>query len=511
MDRRTAFKKGSQLLFGSAGYTSVDDGKPFTETETTLEKVNVSLTLEPYVPNSTIPWNRRRVLHLCRRMGFIPNPSTLATLEGMSPSQAVDYLIQQAQNAKKITEPSWANLGLPPLNASAAEIQAYNAQRAIWLADLRVILSSHLLESGLRGKLTMFWHNHFVTEISDYGNNPQYAWRYLNTIQEHHFSGFKALTLAMGLTPAMLVYLNGNQNQRVRPNENYARELLELFTLGEGNGYTQKDIEELARALTGYQVNGQDNSVSFVQTRFDSGSKTIFGKTGNYTYTTAHDLLFQERREAIARHVCRKAYHYFVYPNAPEMIVDEMASLFLESDMNLIPVLRALFKSRHFFDDELMGTMVLSPTELLGNYMTLLSTPKNTQEYRNYYNLTSQLGQILLQPPDVSGWKGHRSWINTSTLPTRWTLMEQQVARSIVQLLEFAKAMPNPNKPYDLARNIAEYLIAVPLKDEEYIELGKVLLGGSPDYEWRIDSNGAASRIQALVSHIVQMPEYQLN
>lgn len=515
MDRRTAFKKGTELIFGSksesAGYESLDEVELITETEQALAQVNVAMTLEPYVPNTNMPWNRRRVIHLCRRMGFIPEPSTLALLEGMSPSQAVDYLIQQAQNAKKITEPSWANLGLPPLNASAAEIQAYNTQRAIWLSDLRVMVSSHLLESGLRGKLTLFWHNHFVTEIGDYGNNPQYGWRYLNTIQEHHFAGFKALTLAMGITPAMLVYLNGIQNQRIRPNENYARELLELFTLGEGNGYTQKDIEELARSLTGYQVNGQDNSVNFNQARFDSGSKTIFGKTGNYNYTSVHDLLFQERREAIARHICRRAYQFFVYPNAPEMIVDEMAQLFLESDLNLVSVLRTLFKSRHFFDDEMMGTMVISPTELLGNFMTMFSIPKNTQEYRNYYNLTSQLGQVLLQPPDVAGWRGHRSWINTSTLPTRWTLMEQQVARFRVQLLEFAKLMPSPNKPYDLARHIAEYMIAVPLKDEEYLELGKVLLGGSPDYEWRIDSNGAASRIQALVSHIVQMPEYQLN
>jgi uncharacterized protein (DUF1800 family) len=470
------------------------------------------LSLSPFQPSPEMPWNRRRILHLTRRMGLTPPPGTINFLTGMSPSQAVDYLMQQAINAPKMPEPSWANLsGVPPAGATQAEITAFNQQRSVWINEFRAMLSAHILDTGLRGKLTLFWHNHFVTEFSDYGNNPQYAWRYINTIQNYHFAGFKPFTTAMGLTPAMLLYLNGNQNQRVSPNENYARELLELFTLGEGNGYTQKDIEELARALTGYQLNGQTNTVTFNQARFDGGSKTIFGKSGNYNYTTAHDLLFQERRESIARHICREVYHFFVYPNAPEVVIDELSNIYLEHDYTLEPVLRTLFKSRHFFDQDFMGSMIASPAELLGNFITMFNIPKNTQEYRNYYNLSSQIGQIFLQPPDVSGWRGHRAWLDTSTMPTRWNLMEQQVARFRSQLLDFAKAMPNPNKPYDLAREMAEHLIAVPLSEAEYLELGKVLLGGSPDYEWRIDSDGAASRIQALVSYIIQMPEYQLN
>jgi len=475
------------------------------------QTVLADLTLSPYQASPDMPWNRRRLLHLTRRMGFMLPPGMVNFLMGMSPSQVVDYLMQQAINSPKMPEPSWSNLGLPPAGASAAEIQTYNQQRAVWTNEFRAMLSAHFLDSGLRGKLTLFWHNHFVTEFSDYGANPQYAWRYINTIQDHHFAGFKPFTMAMGLTPAMLVYLNGNQNQRVSPNENYGRELLELFTLGEGNGYTQKDIEGFAKALTGYQVNGQTNTVSFNQARFDAGSKSIFEKTANYNYTTAHDLLFQERREAIARHICKKLYQFFVYPSAPEVIVDELTAIYLENDYKLEPVLRTLFKSRHFFDQELMGSMIASPAELFGNFITIFSIPKNNQEYRNYYNLTSQIGQIFLQPPDVAGWRGHRSWLDTSTMPTRWNLMEQQIARFRTQLLDFAKAMPSPNKPYDLARQMAEYMIAVPLTDEEHMELGKVLLGGSPDYEWNIDSAGAASRVQALVSYMIQMPEYQLN
>lgn len=451
------------------------------------------------------------MLHLTRRMGFSATSGMLNFLSGFSPAAAVDYLFNTAINTPKIAEPTWSNIGAPPANATVQERQTYNQQRNIWTNEFVNTLARHILDSGFSGKMTLFWHNHFVTEFSDYGRNPQYAWRYIKTIQDHQFGNFKQLTFAIGLTPAMLLYLNGNQNQRVRPNENYARELLELFTLGEGTEYTQQDIEELAKALTGYQVNARNLSVTFNQNRFANTAKTIFGKTGNYNYTTVHDLIFNERSELIARHVCREAYNFFVYPNAPEVVVDELAQLFLSSGMQIEPVLRVLFKSSHFFDDELIGSMVSSPVEHFGNFMSMMDVPRANQDLRNFFNYSSQTGQSLLQPTDVSGWRGHRNWLDTSTLPTRWNLMQQNVTRYRSQLLNFAKTMPQPNKPYDLARDMAGHMLAVPLTDDEYINLGNVLLGGSPSYEWNIESDGAASRIQALVSYIVLLPEFQLN
>jgi uncharacterized protein (DUF1800 family) len=509
MDRKSALKHGLSWLKGTP--TNAPQSTNTATDAIQLPTLAASTSLDPFIPTPDMPWDRRRILHLTRRMGLSPTTGTMNFLSGFSPSAAVDHLINTAINAQKITEPAWSNIGAPPANATEQERQAYNQQRNIWINEFRNTLSRHILDSGLNGKMTLFWHNHFVTEFSDYGNNPQYAWRYIKTIQDHQFGNFKQLTLSIGLTPAMLLYLNGNQNQRVSPNENYARELLELFTLGEGIGYTQHDIEELARALTGYQVNNQTLAVTFNTNRFDNAAKTIFGKTGNYNYTTVHDLIFNERSELIAQHVCREAYNFFVYPNAPDEIVNQLAQVFISSGMQIEPMLRVLFKSKHFFDDELIGSMVSSPVEHFGNFMSMLEVPRNNQDLRNLFNYSSQTGQFLLQPPDVSGWRGHRNWLDTSTLPTRWNLMQQNVNLYRTQLLEFAKRMPSPNNAYQLARDIASWMIAVPLTDEEYTTLGNVLLGGSPSYEWRIDSDGASSRVQALVAYIVLMPEFQLN
>lgn len=509
MDRKSALKLGLSWLTGTPANAPQSTN---TATESIqLPTLAATTSLDPFIPTSSMPWDRRRMLHLTRRMGFPPTSGMLNFLSGFSPTAAVDHLFNTAINTPKIAEPTWSNIGALPANATVQERQTYNQQRNTWTNEFVNTLARHILDSGFSGKMTLFWHNHFVTEFSDYGSNPQYAWRYIKTIQDHQFGNFKQLTFAIGLTPAMLLYLNGNQNQRVSPNENYARELLELFTLGEGTEYTQQDIEELAKALTGYQVNAQNLSVTFNQNRFANTAKTIFGKTGNYNYTTVHDLIFNERSELIARHVCREAYHFFVYPNAPEVVIDELAQLFLSSGMQIEPVLRVLFKSSHFFDDELIGSMVSSPVEHFGNFMSMMDVPRANQDLRNFFNYSSQTGQSLLQPTDVSGWRGHRNWLDTSTLPTRWNLMQQNVTRYRSQLLNFAKTMPQPNKPYDLARDMAEHMLAVPLTDDEYINLGNVLLGGSPSYEWNIGSDGAASRIQALVSYIVLLPEFQLN
>lgn len=509
MDRRSAIQLGMSWLGGHQEAPVIATAhQPETSP---LAALSADLSLEPFQPTVNQPWDRRRVMHLLRRTGFVRPPAQIANYLNTTPSIAVDMLIQAAKNIPKIAEPTWANIGAPPREATEEERMAYQQQRNQWTGEFRNTLSRHVLEAGLSGQLTIFWHNHFVTEFSDYGNMPQYAWRYIQTIQSHQMGSFKDLTLEMGLSPAMLLYLNGNLNRRQSPNENYARELLELFTLGEGNGYTQQDIEELARAITGYQVNNVELSVVFNLARFDNSTKTIFGKTANYNYTTAHNLIFAERSDTIARHVCSELYKFFVYPEAPEAVIDQMADIFLANDMQIEPVLRALFKSRHFMDDELIGSMISSPVDHFGNMLRLINATRSPLELRTYYNYAAQTGMSLLQPPDVSGWRGHRNWLDTSTLPTRWNLMQQYTTRYRTQLLDFAKAMPEPNKPFDLARDLATYLLAVPLTDEEYTHLGNVLLGGSPAYEWNIESDGAASRVQALVSYITLLPEFQLN
>jgi len=467
------------------------------------------MSLNEYKPSVVNPWDKRKVMHLLRRTGFGGNPELVNQFLSYGPTAAVNLVVLQAKSTASYAEPSWANTTLSP-TATQAERDAYNAARAGWLNEFRVNLARQVIEKGLFGKLTMFWHDHFVTELRAYNNTPQFAYRYIQVIQDNLWNDFKTMTHTMGLTPAMLIYLNGNLNQRTSPNENYARELLELFTLGEGNGYVQNDIVQLAKALTGFTVNNNTFQVSFVATRHDSGQKTIFGKTAAYNYDTAIQLLFAEKSDLIARHICRKLYAYFVHPNPPESIVTQLAAIYKENNFRIEQVLLTLFKSEHFFDQDLIGAMISSPFELMGTMMNLVDAPRNLADIQNLINVTTQFQQNLLNPPNVAGWPGHRSWLDSNLLPTRWNATSQLVSRYASQILAFAKKLPQANDPYALAKEIAGYLIQVPVSEADQKLYGDVLLGGIPYYEWNVNSNGASSRLQALFNYLLLLPEYQL-
>ena len=180
-----------------------------------------------------------------------------------------------------------------------------------------------------------------------------------------------------GLTNAMLFYLDGAFNNGRNPNENYARELFELFTLGEGNGYTEEDVVETSKALSGYTERGEVRwtPVLFDETAFDSGPKTILGQTGNWGYDDVIDILFQERPQEIAGFICQRLYEFFVHPDSSDAagnaqtIISGMAATFISNDFELAPVLSQLFKSQHFFDENAIGVIIKSPFDIYLNFI----------------------------------------------------------------------------------------------------------------------------------------------
>lgn len=472
---------------------------------------SVSSSLAPLVPSASAPWNRRRVLHLLRRTGFSGTNATVEQMIRIGPSTAVQFMMDVAVNTSPIARPSWVDLGGPYPGWTAAQVSAEQAERAVRNVEFRNNLALHILGTGIHGKLTLFWHSHFATEYEGYFRRPQFAYHYIKVIQDHLLGDFKQMTHDMGITPAMLSYLNGNLNQRTSPNENYARELLELYTLGEGNGYTQNDIVELAKALTGYTLSYSYLWVRFDPNKFDNWNKTIFGVWDNFNYTTALNHLFTVKRELIARHICRKLYRFFVHATPNEEVVEGMAQIFLANGLRIEPVLRTLFASQHFYEDALMGAMISSPYELLGNYMTMLNVPRNTTESAQFLRHTVTLEQNILEPPGVAGWPGHREWLNTSLLPNRWNSMNLFLVRHTSRILAFAKSLPDNQNPGLLVRHLTDFIFAVPLTDEGYDELTAVMLSGIPAYEWNINDPGASTRIMGLISHMVSMPEFQLN
>ena len=234
-------------------------------------------TLNSYIPNQNNPWSISKILFLFRRIGFSIKFSEIESHLNTNPGDLIDQIFDEAINIPVSPDPGWANF-------NNADFTASGKNRGAFFRDHQKIVFDDFLNNGFRERLTLFWSNHFVTEYYMY-NHPAYTFRYYNKLQDNALGNFKEFVRKIGLDDAMLMYLNGFENKNNAPNENYSRELFELFTLGEGNGYTQDDITETARALTGYNTRQNGGPITFNSNRFDDGKKTIFGRTGTVSYT----------------------------------------------------------------------------------------------------------------------------------------------------------------------------------------------------------------------------------
>jgi len=381
-------------------------------------------TLAPY----TTPLDKYRAAHLYRRLGFSASVQTINAAVGANASTLVNSLINEAVTMPPTPAPAWAdwnNSNYPADDDLARQVR--RAQSEEW----RISYTNGLLNNNLRDRLSFFWSNHFVTELDVYDCNS-FLYDYVNCLQRNAIGNFRTFISEIGLTNAMLYYLDGVYNNGNNPNENYARELYELFSLGEGNGYTEEDIIETAKALTGYVERGEIGCepVLFDPTKFDAGPKTILGQTGNWGYDDVINILFQQRPNEIAGFICQKLYEYFVHPDSSDdagnaqMIISGMANTFVASNFEIAPVLAQLFSSQHFFDDEAIGVIIKSPFDIYLNLINETNFAYDNGTILNVIDTSRLLGQELFDPVDVAGWQRNRTWINTNFMIGRWLSSE---------------------------------------------------------------------------------------
>ena len=442
----------------------------------------------------------RSAAHLLRRSGFGFSPDQREALVGLDAAEAARRVVEAATSAAPLQPPAWYG------GDGTAEVARAEIPRTLsrdWLRRMH----GH----GLREKMTLFWHNHFVTQGTGYRRNPHLAYQYLETLQRNALGDFRLFVREIGLTPAMLYYLNGNRNHKADPNENYARELLELFTLGIGQ-YTEGDIVETARALTGYVVDLETLSPVFVPRRFDDGVKTIFGASGNFAYDDVVDLVFDRKADAAARFVCAKLYRFFVYQEAGADAVEALAGLFAGGGFAIAPVVEALLSSQAFYAPETVGAQIKSPVELELGAIHHAGASLDDDGFAGLVGNIKNYGQDLFYPPNVAGWPGHRSWISNDRLLKRWDRSTRAARARTAEspLVALAARMPAPDDPRALTRDLADFWLAVELSEAELDELTEVLLDGIPDYEWSIGRDGAANRLRNLFLHVLNLPEYQL-
>lgn len=270
-------------------------------------------------------------------------------------------------------------------------------------------------ENPLREKMALFWHSHFATRV----NNPYFDQQLLHTIRTHGLGNFKTLLLQVSQSPSMLQFLNNQQNRKQHPNENFAREVMELFTLGRGH-YSEKDIREAARAFTGWGYD-RDGAFVFRKKQHDDGEKKILGKTGNFKGEDVLNLLLEQKQCAIF--ITQKICRYLVSEEKQDQQrIRRLAGDFYESGYDLGELVKTIITSGWFYEEKLAGARVKSPVDLLVGYQRLL--PMTFDNPKTLINLQRTLGQLLFYPPNVAGWPGGADWIDSSSLVIRMRLPE---------------------------------------------------------------------------------------
>ncbi len=489
------------------------------ETSLTLAPPPPNNSLDPYIPSSDKPWNAARVAHLYRRLGYGATYAQIQAGLQMTPSALIDQILDEA-----------ANLGSPPPPYWAAYTSAdYDNNTDLYFEHQRLLRQewlAQMLNEGIRAKMAFFWHNHFATELQNFGCNS-YLWDYYSLLNEYAFGNFRTFVRQIGQSGAMLTYLNGNQNVAGSPNENYARELMELFTMGESNGYSQADIVNMARALTGWQANQYSCTAPYFNSGLhDNGQKTIFGQTSNYGFTTAHNLIFSARGEQVSHFITAKLYRHFIYQAVDATIVDGLATTFKNSNWELLPVLKQLIKSEHFFDDRMVNARLKNPLETMLPLLKMTNANFPTHVTEDWFNAIAywsyQLGQEIFNPPNVAGWPGYHKWINESTLTARWNY-SGNVAYALTlndelreNLRALAIALTNEsNNPTVIVTALADYymgqtLLPVHLNAAVINFKANIPENYFADGSWNLYWDEAPYQIVNMLFYLVRLPEFQL-
>jgi len=470
--------------------------------------------LERYVPNKAQPWDDVRAGHLLRRTVFGPTPTEINEAIRSRPEDVVEQLLTD----QRLPDPpdTWVNedpFVRPDRDQRRIQREQLDQTRQWWMT---LIANQGL---SLTEKMTLFWHNHFATQAVDV-KRPQLMFKQNTRFRQSAFGNFKTLVLAMNTDPAMLYYLDGRLNRVGKPNENYARELMELFTMGVGN-YTEQDVGEASRALTGWVVDGRRSRLN--DSRHDKGQKTILGETGNWNDLSVTRIIFDQ--PVTARFICRKLYQEFVYHYPDEHIVDQLAQILRENDYELKPVLETLLLSAHFFDDSTIGSKIKSPIDLTAGTARSLGLRVGEGDNLTAEFLVDQaedLGQKLLDPPNVAGWQGYRSWISTNTLPKRHLHTDKLVdgkshfvgrnyyTMNPMDHKAYIKTFPNPWDATELVHSMGRCMTSFPVDAEREEMFLTVLLEGAEVYDWNPDATGAKFRMANLLKLILELPEYQL-
>lgn len=356
--------------------------------------------------------NSKHIQHLYWRSGFGMLPQDIEQNSHFNKTQIVDTLINESKQyvPLKIDINALSNLSFQEINKSTVFRRDFlkRSQEKLKTFNLQWFYRMGNSKALLRERMTLFWANHFVVE----DHNIIHYQKYNNTLREHALGNFREFVKAISKEASMIKYLNLRQNKKDSPNENFTRELMELFMLGEGN-YTNEDIKEASKAFTGYSFEFK-GEFKYESRYHDDSFKYLFGKSGRYDGDDVIDIILDQ--DQCARFICEKIYSYFVNKNVVHQHVDYMVSIFYPN-YNIEELMRFVFMSDWFYNTENIGTKIKSPIDLLvGIQKTIPITYKDSLEL---IKIQRMLGQNLLNPPNVAGWEGGKYWVTSNTILLR--------------------------------------------------------------------------------------------
>jgi uncharacterized protein (DUF1800 family) len=479
-----------------------------------LDKLDPAAEWAAWKPTPEQPWDARRAAHLYRRAAFGPTRPELrdAVTEGLDVTLA--KLFSSPKEA--IKRPTIID-GPPPINP-ATTLPDATKQGAI----LRAAWLQRMIDGvePLREKLALFWHNHFATSIKKV-NDGTLMEKQGELIFKHALGSYRQMLRDLSRDPAMLIWLDSNQNVKSHPNENYAREVMELFSLGVGN-YKEKDIQEGARAFSGWHTSG--GTFTFHAGDHDAGPKEFLGQKGNFDGEDILRILLEQ--PACAKFITRKLYHFFVNETLlpPDAFLAPLADAFRKSDYDIAVPVRMILSSKHFFSDYAHRQKVRWPVEYAVGVVRMIGVGATGRITVNPYSLLGALelmGQLLYAPPNVKGWEAGKAWLNTATVLARHNFAHSLV-NGMGDLNEHAKqynlqtffpavnplafvlreGITDPAKIVDLYANL---LLPGDLRPEVRAKLIAHIEGAPADTE------ASLQRCRDALFVLLTLPEYQLN
>jgi uncharacterized protein (DUF1800 family) len=366
--------------------------------------------------------NRIKNQHLLWRAAFGPMAENVAELDNVSPKKLWSTLLSTSADAPTKmsiandprTEKAYMNedgTAMKYKEMDAVTRKLIAQQYKDDLKNMNIAWLNKMINSKaqLREKMSFFWHGHFACRL----RNAMASQELFNIINENALGNFGDLLRAVSKSPAMIQFLNNQQNRKGHPNENFAREVMELFTLGRGN-YTENDIKESARAFTGWSID-KDGTFIFRERIHDDGEKTFFGQTGNFNGDDILNILLKNPQTA--NYICKKMYKFFVNENVDEEKVKYLSTRFFKNNYDIKKLLEDIFTGDWFYEQKNIGVKIKSPIELMVGLRRFLPLQMDNDDAQLLFQKV--LGQILFYPPNVAGWPGGKNWIDSSTLMVR--------------------------------------------------------------------------------------------